>query len=117
MIHPFEENYFLTPDKTLLQLPNRQTHIQWIENNRPDDDRESLCCKGWVIIATYRDRHVFQLEGMNYGKLRDIHNILMQLNKKDRVVIQTSLDTVYEIEWDVMCELDGPEQLWSHKMM
>jgi hypothetical protein len=116
MIHPFEENYFYTPDKTLMKLPGRQTHSEWLKINKPDETRESLCEKGWQVIRTFRDRHVIQLHGMSHGKLRDIHDILFLLPSKDIIVIQTALRLAYQMSIAEFWEIDDPIQLHAHKI-
>jgi hypothetical protein len=116
MIHPFEDNYFYTPDKTLMKLPGRQTHSEWLKEHKPDETRETLCAKGWQVIRTFRDRHVFQLDGMDYGKLRDIHDVLFLLPSKENIVIQTALRLAYEMPMKAFWEIDDPIQLRAYKI-
>jgi hypothetical protein len=115
MIFPFETNYFYTPEHALIELPAKQTHRDWIEANCPEEDRESLCGKGWYIVATFHDRHVIQLSGMDYGKLRTIHEILLHLRPKEYVVIQTEPAESYEIPFSELLEIDSPSGLWAYK--
>jgi hypothetical protein len=117
MIHPFEDNYFFTPQRKLFKLPAKSTHSQWLDETMPGETRESVCEKGWIVIRTMRDRHVMQLSGMDYSKLRTIGDILMELPPKDILVIQSGPHTAFQISFREFCELDGPEQLWSYTMM
>jgi len=113
----FEDNYFLTSDRRLFKLPRNQTHGEWLNTNMPGETRETICEKGWIVIRTMRDRHVIQLDGMGYSKLRTINNILMELPPKDSLVIQCGLNTAFQISFREFCEIDRPEQLWSYTMM
>jgi hypothetical protein len=115
MIHPFETNYFYTPNHALIELPEKQTHKDWMDANRPGESRESLCEEGWYIIATFTDRHVIQLSGMNYGKLRTIHEILLLLTPKEHVVIQTGPAQAYTVPTNELLEIDSPSGLWAYK--
>ena len=115
-IHPFEENYFYTFDKTLMKLPGRQTHGEWLRSNKPGETRESLCEKGWQVIRTFRDRHAIQLHGMSYGKLKDIQNILLQLPPKETIVIQVAMRLAYQMLAKEFWEIDDPLQLRMYKI-
>ena len=116
MIKLFEDNYFLTSGKQLLKLSDGQTHGEWLKANMPDETRESLCGKGWYVVRTMKDKHVIQLSGMDFGKLRTINDIILQLPLKNTVVIQTALHTAYQISLREFCEIDDPAQLWAYKM-
>lgn len=111
----FEANYFVTPSGDLIKLPPKQTHIEWIKANYPDDDRESLCAKNWVIIATFVDRHVIQTHGMSYGKLRKIQETLLLMPRKETLVVQTATATAFEIGIDNFLDIDSTEQIWKYK--
>ena len=115
MIYPFETNYFYTPDHSLIKLPERQTHKDWIDENRPGESRESMCGGGWYIVATFNDRHVIQLSGLDYGRLRTIHDILIGLPTKDQVIIQTGPEDAYLVPTKELWEIDSPQGLWAYK--
>jgi len=116
MIRTFEDNYFYSPGKDLMKLPDGQTHSEWLKINKPDHTRQSLCEDGWYIVRTFVDRHVIQLLGMNYSKLRDIQDILMELPPKEILLIQTAQRVAYQMAMQEFWEIDSPAQLRAHKI-
>jgi hypothetical protein len=116
MIYPFEKNYFYSLPTGLFELPEGKTHGQWIDENKPGNSRESLCEQGWIIVATFNDRHVFQTYGFEEFKLKTIHEIIDKLPLKENILIQTSNSTCFELKSFEMMQIDESSQLWPYKI-